>query len=509
MAYLIAAGGTGQEIAAAVLRLSYLSAKTIPHIAIFDTDVGAKAPESACRTRTQILTSLHQEMLNLRCLDEPRLALYNPARLPKSERTAERIAEKIEDIFGDLGVVSIEDQELMNVILDDSQQQTRIDDGFHGHPALGSLVFSGAVHMGAYEALFAKVFDAVRADKSNRIVLVASLTGGVGTSVVPVLIQKLDAIRRSVSDNKDVRITAVLQLPWFRLETAVNEAGSQEPDVTAAMLDRNACCLIEGYLNQTDDQGQASALAQIDRVVLVGLPRPVPRISQGGNLQHETRHYLNLVTAIAVMNLMSDDGESLIVGTRQEQKFVAPAVRMQPPWDVLRGGTAATRLCLTKERSLSIEQLAKIASCLVATTRAACFEVGNTNPSLSHHESVRRVLHALTGLERDNFKEAIRHMTVHHEEILSWLADTVYSSAGSRRADTLNVFVPESERLFDPSVRPVLEALGLNPAFAIAAVDRRILQRLNPKTEKFDGDGRLAAWRLTESARKTVLDQVR
>ena len=67
-----------------------------------------------------------------------------------------------------------------------------------------------------------------------------------------------------------------------------------------ATMERNASCLTRGYLERILTEQLQSAL-------LLGLPTPVARTSQGGSLQRETRHYLNVVAGIFAQRMLDAD----------------------------------------------------------------------------------------------------------------------------------------------------------------------------------------------------------
>ena len=60
MDVLLAAGGTGQEVAAAVLRLCYLTGRPLPRIVVFDSDIAQRQPGEEAQTRMQVLHGLDQ-----------------------------------------------------------------------------------------------------------------------------------------------------------------------------------------------------------------------------------------------------------------------------------------------------------------------------------------------------------------------------------------------------------------------------------------------------------------
>jgi hypothetical protein len=506
MNYLIAAGGTGQEIAAAVMRLCYLTGKEMPKIAVFDTDVGAADSGSHSVTRFQGLNDLQQRLLNLKALDEAVLTPYSPAASPGDQRTSARVV----DSFSEFGRMTDGDKALLDILLDEKQKETSINDGFHGEPALGSLVFSSAVESGSCAKLLGEIEDAARSVKGVQVVLVSSLTGGVGTAVIPVLARKLHELRTKNATGIKLRVVALFQMSWFELEHSENEAGSGEPDVTSAMLDRNACCLMRGYLDQIDRVDGDQSSGQIDKAFFVGLPKHVKRISQGRSHQHETNHYINLISGVMAANLLTRSGEDYLVGSNVAERFFAPAVDTAGGSKVLRGDSAATRLHVAGDNSLTIEQIAKIARVMAATSRALAFEASNTNPSHTHHQAANASLSGLSANAKSSFAGALSSWARMHEELLAWLRRTIESKAGPDRADTLGIFSPdEGDDFYGAHASDALRALGMHPLRAMGSIDRRVLSELAIGATTSENDGARAAWHLIQSARKRAVERVR
>jgi hypothetical protein len=504
MNFLIAAGGTGQEVAAAVMRLCYLTGRPFPEIEVFDTDIGSADSSSGQQTRTQVLTGLHDTLLGLGALDHSILTQHIPAEIPGSDRRAQRVAA----CFGRHGTLSPDDQALLDLLLDTTQQNTNVDDGFHGHPALGSLVFSNAIENDASKDMFERIAKAAETTEGARVVLVGSLTGGVGTAVVPVLARKLNEIRSEGHKRRNLRILSLFQLSWFRLAKFVEETGSNEPDVVPAMLDRNACCLIRTYLDRVGAGGADHDPGDIDRAFFVGLPQPVERVSQGGSRQLETYHYVNLISAVMVANLLTQAGEFSMVDESRNERFFAPVVSCRTPSDVLRGDSSATRLHMG-DRHLTIEQIARVARVMVAATRTLEFETDNISPSLAHSAIVANCLKSLSPSASTEFQKKLQQWHAFHRELLVWLRRTIESTAGGKRADTLNIFVPDAANgFYDEGAPSVLEALHVNPVLAFQAPDRRVLSRLSLATDAELKSGANAAYQIVRSARTSAVSRV-
>ena len=65
-----------------------------------------------------------------------------------------------------------------------------------------------------------------------------------GTSVLPPLIEAVSSLKQG---GRNLETRALLQLPWFELETGDEGV---DADVTYGRMERNAACMIRRYLDQ-------------------------------------------------------------------------------------------------------------------------------------------------------------------------------------------------------------------------------------------------------------------
>jgi len=301
MGHLVGAGGTGQETAAAVLRLAYLCGLEYPDITIVDSDLASYPPDSPILTRWQVLTQLQDRLKKIAAA--PREIVQLDPSLVSGEGREIRTVPDLFTAPGD-SQPCLEDRRLLGLLFDDKQLDISIRTGFHGHPAVGSVVFADGLRRGRLKSVLQEIRSSAATAPPLRLVLVASLTGGVGTAVLPTLLLELNKLRGELDATKrtgtSLQLCGVFQTRWFRLEK--HDAGdlrtvSTPPDVTSEMLSRNMACLTHQYIEQMKN-------AQLDVGVLLGLPEDVPRTSTGGERQPETLHYICLLTGIAAANAL-------------------------------------------------------------------------------------------------------------------------------------------------------------------------------------------------------------
>jgi hypothetical protein len=493
MDVLLAAGGTGQEVAAGVLRLCYLTGRPLPNIVVFDSDIAQRQPGEEAQTRMQVLHGLDQQFQELGVINQSRLTILNPS----STRNVVGQIRKVEDLYANTGHVGRDDETLLSLLLDTEQRQTPVHNGFHGEPAVGSLLFAGAWERGTFDDLEATLNDAASTGEGLRVVLAGSVAGGVGTAVLPFISRMLTRLRKR---GGRIQILAVLQLPWFQLKRSESDRLSLEPDVTQAQFDRNAACLVRGYLRDV----QSSAL---DSLVLLGLPQPVERVSHGGDRQLETHHYICVCAATVAANLLDQQATKALLGENHKGVFGLSLKTSASP-SAFDGPPAGPGMYL-QERMVSVRQLMDLARSLNAYTSQLVLELRQDSPSSMHHGSVHSALKALESATRiHDFKQTVAGLDKLHEDLLRWLRTSLESLVGSTRADTLGVFQPEHgwDALASTNSASVLAAASVPVPFF--APPRRVLslpRRLRPHREM---EGRDAAWHYVSETRAQLLQRV-
>lgn len=493
MDVLLAAGGTGQEVAAGVLRLCYLTGRNIPDVVVFDSDIAQRQPGEEAQTRMQVLHGLDQQFQELGVINQSRLTILNPS----STRNLVGQIRRVDDLYANTGHLGRDDETLLSLLLDADQRQTPVHNGFHGEPAVGSLLFAGAWARGTFDELEKKLENAAATGEGLRVVLAGSVAGGVGTAVLPFISRMLTRLRNR---GGRIEILGLLQLPWFHLKRSESDRLSLDPDVTQAQFDRNAACLVRGYLRDL----QTSAL---DSLVLLGLPQSVERVSHGGDRQLETHHYLCVCAAIVAANLLDDEATKVLLGENRRGVF-GLSLRTSASPSAFDGPPAGPGLYL-QDRTMSIRQLVDLARALKGYTSQLVLELRQVRPSSMHHATVHSALRALESATRiHDFKQTVAGLDKLHEELLHWLRKSLESRVGSTRADTLGVFEPEHGWDAFASTNPAAVLAVVSAPAAFFAPPRRVLslpRRLRPHGKM---EGRDAAWHYVSETRGELLQRV-
>jgi hypothetical protein len=495
MPELVVAGGTGQETALAVLRLCYLGGAPTPRIWVFDSDVApAENVKGAAPSRAQVLSTIHEQLLRLGPLSGPVLHVVNPVNVPGRMTSVQYVA----DMFATHGQLGEEERLLLDLLVDSDRARITVNNGFHGEPALGSLTVAGATEQGSITQFEERLGAEAQTAAGLRVVFGGSVAGGTGTAVLPFLAQRIRQLSAGRPGTTS-RLLAVLQVPWFHLKKVEGEPGSRDPDVEVAAFDRNASCLLDGYLRQVIEE-------QVDAVVLLGLPESVDRASHGGSRQLETKHYISLLNGITATNLLRDGATQAMLGQRW-QGFHALTISSTPPEAVFNGPPAGPGLFLGA-RPLSLRDIIFLARGLHALTDALLRETESLSPDLGHHFITGDLLSKLPDVSaRRTLRTELEAFHKLHGEILDWLGDCLRSSVGNNRADRLGAFaIPDSDFLDGTARTMVREAI--NAPRGLLGIERHLLAMIRQSPDlaaKADGKG--VAWQLIDSGRRFLIDR--
>lgn len=494
MSLLVAAGGTGQEVAAAVMRICYLTGIEPPDIAVFDSDLAPMPPDHQAITRAQVLKKLTADMLSLKAISRDCYSSHNPTDMEGEQAKITRVS----DIFKKDDAMKPDDQLLLDVLLDSEQQRTTIHDGFHGQPAVGSLAFASALKKGSFKTFLGEVNRRAGEQAGLRVVFAGSIMGGVGTAVIPILTEELSRIAAESGKTDKLKVLGLLQLPWFELIHVPTNPLSHKQDVEAETFDRNSACLLKHYL---DVMGR-----DIDSLVFLGLPDRVLRLSNGGNKQLETRHYVCLTAGVLAVNLLRETATQRWLAP-DAHGMSSPSVNNQPPHISLEGKRDGPAVFREPQGELSIRRLVEIGRALTAMSEALEYELQTDSPVSAHHAVVADTIRSLpTQEERDRFKDSLHGFTRLHREILQWLRDSLESRVEGKRADTMEgAFTPSEpwDRFFGTAPAQVLRTIGSGRG-SVANIGRSVLRRLRLTAPSAKEDGAISAWQLIEQARKRL-----
>lgn len=276
----IGVGGTGQTVLASYLRLANMAGFTPARFYIVDSDT--KGPLGST------LTGLMGEVEELADGGEvPLRWMVNPFPTTDSDRRT----------FGALfGNMVGPRRRLFDVLFSEEAEQTPIRTGMYGRPAIGATCIRYKILQNDDDLQELK--DGLRGG-SKHVVLVGSCFGGTGSGGVPMLASEF--ARLNEEPGFDLKVDAVIFLPWFRLVLGEGEMRKEDKSIHEHLnknFEANAAAGIHYFRKELREH--------VDSLVLLGIQDPTrnPRVSNEAN-QQETVHPLNLLAAILVHNRFS------------------------------------------------------------------------------------------------------------------------------------------------------------------------------------------------------------
>lgn len=278
---LIAVGGTGQEIGLSCLRLCHMADIEPPVVVVVDSDQGSAI--AGIPTRTDKI----QEFAT--SLKEGRGKDFVIFLKPIAENIRERQVETLRSLFSPARVTPPAVRDILSFLFTVDQQETRVVDGFHGKPTVGSVAVTDYMLQPDFREEFLNQIDILtKPQEPHFIVVGGSTTGGTGPGTIPPLSRQINEWRRSLKPDRSIELSGVVQLQWFHPLEDKEVGWSRPPDVDLVRLQQNSACLVRQY--------EADLARLVDRLVLISLPRIVRRVSAGPNHQPETLHWLNVLS---------------------------------------------------------------------------------------------------------------------------------------------------------------------------------------------------------------------
>jgi hypothetical protein len=280
---LFAVGGTGQHVALAAARLSYLGALPPLDVVVIDADDGSDLTKAL---KTFGDTARPGDGHPLRTID-----MFSP--LPES--SAESSAHMAER-FGELFPLESDaaQQELFEAFFDAPSAEVKIKHGMYGNPAVGATVFA---HASAAEL----VNRLTLAQAADKVFVTGSFVGGTGAGVIHQLLHKLSTM------GCQEKSYLVALLPWQAPDRSV----STDVPLSETAMGRNMAFGCH-YLHRTSRH-------YVQQACVLGIPEDsassvVPaRIEVGVN-----KEYPHLLHALACHFIYDAYGANVLKDARNE-----------------------------------------------------------------------------------------------------------------------------------------------------------------------------------------------
>lgn len=210
------------------------------------------------------------------------------------------------DSFYSSTLLNDETSHLFNILFTPEEQQTNLDFGFRGRPAIGAAVMATAVDFQRSEP-WTTIRQQMEADVGNsrpvKIVLFGSIFGGTGASGFPtigkIIRDWVDQLRSGASNAVD--LGGVLLLPYFSFPPVDGKGVAANSD--DFLLNTQAA--LQYYANKNN-------LGVFDRTYLLGSEERIRmrEAEVGGRLQENDPHFIELYAALAAIDFFGADCET-------------------------------------------------------------------------------------------------------------------------------------------------------------------------------------------------------
>jgi len=300
--HLIGIGGTGAKTVEAVVRLC--AAGLGPdHLSVTFVD-----PDTANGNVERATQALHDYQ---RARGAERMTLWGNCTLQETVLSGGELWTPFDDeatptlreFLGvpALAVANEEVANLLDVLYSDDELKTSLEQGFRGHPSIGSAVMATRADFTTSEQ-FSKLKEEIEQDVKNghraTVVLVGSIFGGTGASGFPTFAR---LIRAQLDDlgTTNARLGGVLLLPYFSFPS------NRQTDELAAQSDEFLLST-QAALEFYHESGYHDLY---DQLYVVGDSdlSPVERFSLGAGTQKNAPHFVELYAALAALNVMNHD----------------------------------------------------------------------------------------------------------------------------------------------------------------------------------------------------------
>jgi len=225
------------------------------------------------------------------------------------------------------------DNKLLDAMFSDKEQNVPLDQGFYGHPAIGSILFNRVIAdhpLGLVEEVRRELSGV---GSSSKIFIFGSVFGGTGAAILPHIARLFKDI-----DNRVV-VGGVMMLPYFKVPSSIN---SQYLDVIDdnTFLQKTLTALEHyngpGYKivkNAPSDSGYC-----FDTLYVIGMaPRASTTVkyAEGGSDQYSHKHFVDMFAAIAACDFFSRKTNNEKEGVYALRIFSQDDVRDDIDWSCI------------------------------------------------------------------------------------------------------------------------------------------------------------------------------
>lgn len=307
---------------------------------------------------------------------------------------------------------------LFDILYNDEEKQTSLQEGFRGHPSIGAAVMAATLRLGdgePWETFRDKIKQDIGGGALSKVILVGSIFGGTGASGLPT-IARLIHDELSNSGRGGVRLGGVLVLPYFSFDPVKGE--SMRADSDKFLLSTQAA--LKYYHQQAD-------LDVYDAVYLLGDESlsPVRQPSIGGRMQRNEPHYMEMYAALACLDFFIRGRDA------QDYYMLARDTTDRLGWGDLPYGD--DRLTLSRK----IDHLARFAFAYLSTYHPALESINQTGQGYAAPWYVN-FFERRPGINlRDAMGKELQDVKAYCETFLLWLAH-IQASARDTNVELVN-----------------------------------------------------------------------
>lgn len=327
--YVIGIGGTGAKCVEALIHLCAAGLLADDLYAVFvDPD---KANGSLERAQITLKQYARCKQLNLGSTDifKTRLAVAKPdVWSPFGEDASPQLDNFFQ--YNHLKTTKKQVAHLFDALYSSGEKETPLNEGFRGHPSIGSAVMASTLQLGGdepWKTFRDKVAEDVKARAGAKIVLIGSIFGGTGASGIPT-IARLIKDELIASNQSKAKLGGILMLPYFSFDPV--EGAKLKADAENFLLSTQAALK---YYYQQDD------LDIYDAVYLMGdkALSPMKKPSIGGTTQRNEPHFMELYAALACIDFFTKDARGYpMIARRDEEEINWHDLPFEPGFDALK-----------------------------------------------------------------------------------------------------------------------------------------------------------------------------
>jgi len=202
-----------------------------------------------------------------------------------------------------------------SMLFSEKNLNSRMDVGFKGNPNIGSVVLNQIAQSDEFQTIVSSF------KQDDRIFIISSIFGGTGASGFPLLLKNLRAISKDFAGNsyaKNSIIGAVTVLPYFDLKP-----NPEKSEIDSTTFVSKAKAALSYYdRNMTE--------ANVLYYIADNLSKQYEN-SEGGSTQRNEAHFVELASALSIIDFSWESGLQTNDGKPQETTYKEFGIKQATP----------------------------------------------------------------------------------------------------------------------------------------------------------------------------------